>query len=379
MNIDWIFAVWSKLWYAFILKKFLQIKLIITLYSPENSFLSCKLPDRIQASNNKLTLKTQLNAALDGGAGFVDFSGHGNTNIWATHPHLNENVWLPAGGYFSADVGGRSNQEKLPIVVIGACSVSKFNKDTNCFSWSWLANNNGGGIATFGATALGYAYIAEYVTYGLVEKIAIETFGAYANGAITTGEMWAGTINSYMVDPGMESDGDYKTVEEWQLFGDPNLEISEESQAPLKPNPPNGPDNGAAGTEYTYYASTTDPDGDEISYIFDWGDGSYSGWVGPYDSGATAQASHTWSDQGNYQIRVKAKDVHGVQSDWSDSLPVTMPVNYQSSQSSQQQSSSQQSQSSGSYGSQSQSSPSSQQSASQLFLQTLQQLQQNIG
>jgi len=294
------------------------------------------IPDRIQVSNNKLTLKTQLNTALDGGAGFVDFSGHGNTNIWATHPHLNSNTWLPGGGYFSADVGGLSNQEKLPIVVTGACSVSKFNKDTNCFSWSWLANNNGGAIATFGATALGYAYIAEYVTYGLVEKIAIGTFSAYANGAVATGEMWAGTINSYMVDPGMGSDGDYKTIEEWQLFGDPSLKIAEDSQAPLKPNPPDGTASGAAGTEYTYYASTTDPDGGGISYIFDWGDGSYSGWVGPYDSGATAEAKHTWSSQGSYDIRVKAKDVHGAQSDWSDSLPVKMPVNYQSSQSQQQ-------------------------------------------
>ena len=70
-----------------------------------------------------------------------------------------------------------------------------------------------------------------------------------------------------------------------------------------------------------------DPDGDKIYYFFDWGDGSYSGWVGPYNSGQTAQAQYKWSEQGSFEVRVRAKDDHGKQSEWSDPLPITLPKN----------------------------------------------------
>jgi hypothetical protein len=34
---------------------------------------------------------------------------------------------------------------------------------------------------------------------------------------------------------------------------------------------------------------------DEIYYLFDWGDGTDIGWLGPYDSVDTVTASHTWT------------------------------------------------------------------------------------
>jgi hypothetical protein len=37
--------------------------------------------------------------------------------------------------------------------------------------------------------------------------------------------------------------------------------------------------------------------------------------------------SHTWLEKGNYNIRVKAKDQNGIQSDWSESLYISMPLN----------------------------------------------------
>jgi len=121
--------------------------------------------------------------------------------------------------------------------------------------------------------------------------------------------------------------GDYKTVEQWQPFGDPTLVLRGESSAPVKPDVPEGPTSGAINTEYTYITSTTDPDGDELYYLFDWGDDTYSEWVGPYESGETAEAIHTWTKKGDYDIRVKAKDERGVQSEWSDPLPISMPKN----------------------------------------------------
>jgi hypothetical protein len=98
------------------------------------------------------------------------------------------------------------------------------------------------------------------------------------------------------------------------------------TRAPAKPGTPVGQTKGKPGESYTYTSNTTDPDGDQVSYWFDWGDGTNSGWTGPYASGVTASASHTWNVKGQYQIKVKAKDVHGVESVWSDLLPVQMPI-----------------------------------------------------
>jgi len=85
-----------------------------------------------------------------------------------------------------------------------------------------------------------------------------------------------------------------------------------------------GPANGKPGVEYIYTTNTTDQDGDPIYCLWDWGDGSYSNWLGPYYPGETAPASHTWVNRGNYTIRVKAKDIFGAESDWSDPLSVTI-------------------------------------------------------
>ncbi len=60
--------------------------------------------------------------------------------------------------------------------------------------------------------------------------------------------------------------------------------------------------------------------------MFDWGDTSNSGWIGPYNSGEIVNSSHSWTRKGNFNIKVKAKDIYGYQSDWSDPLSVTMPT-----------------------------------------------------
>ena len=88
---------------------------------------------------------------------------------------------------------------------------------------------------------------------------------------------------------------------------------------PIKPEAPNGPDNAKINVPQTYTATTDDPDGDLIYYLFDWDDGTNSGWVGPYNPGEIAHASHTWTEENNYKIKVKAKDINGIQSEWSES------------------------------------------------------------
>jgi len=102
---------------------------------------------------------------------------------------------------------------------------------------------------------------------------------------------------------------------------------------PNKPSTPDGASTGKAGVSYSYTTSTTDANGDNIYYLFDWDDGTDSGWIGPYTSGQIASSSHIWSAQGSYQLKVKAKDdpngdgdpSDGIESLWSDPLAISMP------------------------------------------------------
>ena len=96
------------------------------------------------------------------------------------------------------------------------------------------------------------------------------------------------------------------------------------NQAPAKPSTPSGPASGYIGVEYEYQTSTTDPEGQQIYYLFDWGDGTTSGWLGPYSSGAIAKSKHDWDSVGTYDVRVKAKDSLNQESAWSDTLSVTI-------------------------------------------------------
>ena len=50
-------------------------------------------------------------------------------------------------------------------------------------------------------------------------------------------------------------------------------------------------------------------------------------WFGPEDLGVEISANHVRMKKGEYQIKVKAKDDHGAESDWADPFGVSMPKN----------------------------------------------------
>ncbi|HVQ01382.1 MAG TPA: C25 family cysteine peptidase, partial [Candidatus Thermoplasmatota archaeon] len=289
-------------------------------------------PIDLWVSNGALTGYTPTGSAnikstINDGCGFVDFHGHGAPDIWATHPHTDFNHWVPTPlqGFWVSDVSSLSNGDMLPIVTVEACDTAEFDTSDSTFNFQFLADTNGGAIAAFGATGIGYSYTGTGDVQGLIGLMGIDTYKGYkTDGANTFGEMWYHALQRY-IKASME-DADYKTVEEWEPFGDPTLVIQEPSNPPAKPATPSGPPSGVAGNSYIYTSSTTDPDNDQVYLMFSWGDNTTSGWVGPYNSGATGSATHTWSKQGSYSIKVMAKDTHGKTSDWSDPLPVQMPL-----------------------------------------------------
>ncbi len=98
--------------------------------------------------------------------------------------------------------------------------------------------------------------------------------------------------------------------------------------APNKPATPTGPDMRGVGNIGTYTTKTTDPEGDSVSYQFNWGgSGDTSVWSSFVPSGDSVKMTHAWATAGTYSVTARARDNKGNVSDWSAALTVTVRVN----------------------------------------------------
>lgn len=97
-----------------------------------------------------------------------------------------------------------------------------------------------------------------------------------------------------------------------------------------QPNKPTieGPVEGEIRTEYEYKFTGIDPDGFDISYFVEWGDGTDSGWTDYVASGTEVALKHTWDEEGTFVIRCKVKDLVDSESDW-EVLEISMPKTYE--------------------------------------------------
>ena len=93
-----------------------------------------------------------------------------------------------------------------------------------------------------------------------------------------------------------------------------------------KPETPNGLSSGNIGEEYTYSTSIQYANNEPLYYLWDFGDGIKNDWIGPINSNEPCEISYSWEIKGDYQIKVKARDINGGESEWSDPLPVTMSM-----------------------------------------------------
>lgn len=100
------------------------------------------------------------------------------------------------------------------------------------------------------------------------------------------------------------------------------------SNPPNKPETPTGPTNGTTGVIYSYSTNVTDPENDPVIYGWDWdGDLIINNWKRPINSGTEEISTHKWDEVGVYEVRVRAMDIHGEISNWSDPLIVTIEEN----------------------------------------------------
>lgn len=279
--------------------------------------------EKIWVTNGKLQFIANIDNALLNGSGFMYMTGHGTFDTWATHPHNDFDTWWPVGLYWYFRAEMLKNAEKLPVVVIGGCSNSQFIED-HCVGWSFVKNPDGGGIASYGNTALGWGFLGSGCTQGLTGAMEMSAFNAYGiQHAKTTGELWERALTTYRTTYFFNSGVDYKTMEEWVLFADPSVHIAQVSGKPQSPGSITGPTSGEIDISYNYTVSATDPDGDGIKYCFDWDDQTVT-WTERVASGQSVVVSHAWEKPGIYDVRVKVRDIYGLDSEWSAPLKVTI-------------------------------------------------------
>ena len=160
-----------------------------------------------------------------------------------------------------------------------------------------------------------------------------QSFKYFFTSAITSGEYTQGQALQYalqeMYTRNLWDRQKYETFIHSSLWGNPDigLSFSSDNSAPLKPETPTGPASGKANKAITFSTTSTDPDGDDLYYCWSWGDGTID-WFGPYNSDTICEVQHTWTEKENYDIRVKAKDIYGKESPWSDPLPIAIPYAY---------------------------------------------------
>jgi outer membrane protein assembly factor BamB len=95
-------------------------------------------------------------------------------------------------------------------------------------------------------------------------------------------------------------------------------------KAPLVPEAPKGPTTLLPDSTMACTTSTTDPSGAQVSYQFDWGDGSKSQWSSPFmDGGVPYADTHSYASIGSYQIEVRAKN-NKKASGWSEPLSINV-------------------------------------------------------
>jgi len=194
---------------------------------------------------------------ISNGCSFVHFSGHGSPGMWMAKDFTED----PYGKYIlGLDVYHMpllSNDGEYPVTVIGGCHNSMFNATfidstigcikslTGSPTWYWMPIpesfgwwivkvKDGGAIASFGCTGLGYGTIGDSNDDGIPDCIQyllgwleVHFFEEYGQKNVDIlGEMWGNAITGYVdLFPPMDDKIDLKTIEEWAFLGDPSLKI----------------------------------------------------------------------------------------------------------------------------------------------------------
>jgi hypothetical protein len=265
-----------------------------------------------------LTSENVKNVWSTGTYGFVDWAGHGSpTECVRYHPTMID---------FVNTYTCSSLNDTYPSIIF-ACACSNADSDHVNLGQMMLSQ---GGVGFVGANKIAICHLG----WSSPISGSSQTMDYYFTSFCTSMNYTQGAALQWALYQMYITNGwnnyRYETFEWGSLWGNPDLTMGPvtTSDPPVTPPAPSGPTHGKINKEYTFSSSTTDPNGDQLYYMFDWADGTPHTWLGPFQSGTAIFAEHAWILNGTYNITVKAKDSHGVSSHWSEPLPITIVSSY---------------------------------------------------
>jgi hypothetical protein len=263
--------------------------------------------------NYNLTYNNVRSVWSSGKFAFVDWAGHGSE-------YASYILYSTGEAFVSTSTCPNLNDNYPSIVFADACS----NSDADYLNLG-QAMLKQGAVGFVGATKVAYGM------GGWNDPLdgSSQSLDYYFTTSVTSGNYTQGKALQWalrqMYARGLWYYVKYEMFEWGALWGNPDLVLAVSSNYPPQiPGTPSGPIEGQVETQYAFSDNSTDPEGDGIFYLFNWGDGIDSDWLGPYNSGDTCIASHAWVHPTISYVKVKAKDAYDHQSDWSDSLSVAI-------------------------------------------------------
>lgn len=194
-----------------------------------------------QGTFNPLT----ITKAINNGAGFISYSGHGYEQGFGTSPpDVEQRI-----EYFSPYMIGLFNGDKLPVIFFDACSTTKldftieelhdwypvpliklfaffygieYDMDNYypTISWEIVKKANGGCIASMGSTRVAFTGVDEDGAHWGASVLNTHFYEAYEPGS-RLGELFSQSQTDYLNKVGTEC----ITLEEFILVGDPSLKL----------------------------------------------------------------------------------------------------------------------------------------------------------
>ena len=210
-------------------------------------------PVKLYATEKGDMTVRDINKAFNQGAGFAYFCGHGSVTVWGVHLPPDATGWVPkivrwvpnswilTSFYRNRHMNLLRNGFKLPVTVVGGCLNGKFdatffnNFAFSCWAWKLASKRGGGSIATIANTGLGTHAMDDADNNGINDYLEIydgwlelRFFELYSKeNRRRLGELHQEAITQYLNRfLGNHDEMDIKMVQQWQLFGDPSLQIN---------------------------------------------------------------------------------------------------------------------------------------------------------
>ncbi len=201
--------------------------------------------------------------------------------------------------------------------ILNACSACRWDQyllepgDPNYLGGIYAFDINNEEKTNNGLAAIGFTGVGGFNNlYYLTDYLQSHTDANYGNA-------WKYYFNHNLLD----------IFQPWNYvyLGDPTIGPHIPNHPPIAPSAPHGPSSVRIGTASEYSASTIDKDGDTICYGWDWnGDSIVDEWTNSSDSGESMVSTHSWQEEGIYEVQVKAQDDEGYNSPWSASIEVAV-------------------------------------------------------